>query len=1077
MWIVRLALRRPYTFVVMSVLILVLGIVSILTMSTDVFPDIDIPVVTVIWSYPGMSPDEMEKRMTTISERAMTTAVNNIEHIESQSVNGISIIKVFFQPNTEMGPAIAQVTAVSQTILKIMPPGTTPPFVLQFSASNVPILQAVLSSDTLSEADLYDLGLNFVRTQLATVQGAQVPAPYGGKARNVTVDLDLGQLYAKGLSPTDVVNALNAGNLILPAGDAKIGGIDYVVRTNASPDALADLNNLPIKQVNGAMVYIRDVAQVHDGFFPQQNIVRVNGKRAAFLTIMKAGSASTLDIVKKVRDTLPKIQANLPKELKVTLLFDQSIFVRAALAGVVKEAVIAATLTALMILLFLGSWRSTVIVAISIPLSILTSLIVMKFLGQTLNTMTLGGLGLAVGILVDDATVEIENIHRNLGMGKDIEPAILDGAAQIAVPAFVSTLAICIVFVPVVFLSGAAKSLFTPLGMAVVFAMMASYLLSRTLVPTMVKFLLASEVDMYQDHEAEHHDLTPQHANWIWRVHYRFNKRFEQIRARYSTLLHWALSNYRFTLGCFLVFALLTACLVPFIGEDFFPQVDAGTFRLHVRAPAGTRIEETEHIFGQVEDTIREVIPPKDMDLMLDDIGIPNGSFNLAFGDGSLTDVQDGEILVSLKKGHKPTAEYRKELREVLHRKFPDCVFYFQASDIVNQILNFGLPAPIDIQVSGGVKNFAANYALAQQIRQKVTAIPGAVDVHVNQVIYAPELYVNVDRTRAQTLGLTEGSVANSMLFSLAGSGQASPNFWLNPQNGVNYTVVVQTPQYKVNSVDAMNQTPITSGTALGTAAASPDGDPRSPQMLNNIAQVQHATTPAVTNHYNVQPVFDVFVNVQGRDLGGVESEINRILPGFQQNAPRGTTISVRGQVKSMHDSFTGLGFGMIFAVLLVYLLMVVNFQSWLDPFIILMALPGAACGIIWMLFLSGTTFSVPSLMGAIMTVGVATANSILMVTFANDQRRAGMNAYDAAASAGATRLRPVVMTALAMIIGMLPMSLGLGEGGEQNAPLGRAVIGGLLVATVTTLVIVPIFYSLLRKSEPSNMTVEELPE
>jgi multidrug efflux pump subunit AcrB len=1075
MWIVRLALRRPYTFVVMSVLILVLGIVSIVTMSTDIFPNIDIPVVSVVWQYNGMSPDEIEKRITTVSERAATTTTNNIEHIESQSVNGISIIKIFFQPGTEMGPAIAQVTAVNQTILKIMPPGATPPFILQFSASNVPILQAVLTSDTLSEADLYDDGNNFVRTQLATVQGAEIPSPYGGKARNVTVDLDLGQLYAKGLSPTDVVNALTAQNLILPAGDAKIGDTDYVVRTNASPDVLTELNNIPIKQVNGAVVYMRDVAQVHDGFVPQTNIVRVNGKRAALLTILKAGSASTLDIVKRVREALPKIQANLPKELKIDLLFDQSVFVRAALTGVVKEATIAATLTALMILLFLGSWRSTVIVAISIPLSILTSLIIMKFCGETLNTMTLGGLGLAVGILVDDATVEIENIHRNLGMGKDIEPAILDGAAQIAVPAFVSTLAICIVFVPVVFLSGAAKSLFTPLGMAVVFAMMASYLLSRTLVPTMVKFLLASEVDMYQDHEAGHENIAPVHANWIWRVHFRFNKVFERIRERYSTLLVWCLSNYRFTLGCFVLFAALTACLVPFIGEDFFPQVDAGTFRLHVRAPAGTRIEETEQIFAQVEKTIHEVIPDKEMGLVMDDMGIPSAAFNLAFGDGSLTDVQDGEILVSLKENHRPTAMYRAKLREILHQRFPQCVFYFQASDIVNQILNFGLPAPIDIQISG--RQFVPNYGLAEQIKNKVTAIPGAVDVHVNQVIYSPELYVNVDRSRAQTLGLTESSVSNSLLYSLAGSGQATPNYWLNPQNGVNYPVVVQTPQYKVNSVDALNSTPITGGSGTGAAGMSADGDPRSPEMLNNLAQVVHASTPAVTNHYNVQPVFDVFVNTQGRDLGGVESDINKILPGFQKSAPRGTTISVRGQVKSMHDSFTGLGLGMIFAVLLVYLLMVVNFQSWLDPFIILMALPGAACGILWMLFLTGTTFSVPSLMGAIMTVGVATANSILMVTFANDQRRAGMNAFDAAASAGATRLRPVVMTALAMIIGMLPMSLGLGEGGEQNAPLGRAVIGGLLVATVTTLVIVPIFYSLLRSKEPSNMTVEELPE
>jgi len=1081
MWIVRLALRRPYTFVVMSVLILVMGIVSIVTMSTDIFPVIDIPVVTIVWSYNGMSPDEMEKRITTISERSATTAVNGIEHIESQSVSGISVIKIFFQPGTEIGPAIAEVTAVNQTILKIMPPGTTPPFILQFSASNVPILQGVLSSDTLSEADLYDEGNNFVRTQLATVQGAEVPSPYGGKARTVTVDLDLGQLYAKGLSPTDVVNALTAQNLILPAGDAKIGDLDYVVRTNASPTVLTELNNIPVKQVNGAMVYMRDVAQVHDGFYPQANIVRINGKRAALLTILKAGDASTLDIVKRVRDRLPKIEANLPKELKITLLFDQSVFVRAALTGVVKEATIAATLTALMILLFLGSWRSTVIVAISIPLSILTSLIVLKFCGETLNTMTLGGLGLAVGILVDDATVEIENIHRNLGMGKDIEPAILDGAAQIAVPAFVSTLAICIVFVPVVFLSGAAKSLFTPLGMAVVFAMMASYLLSRTLVPTMVKFLLASEVEMYQDHEAEHHNINPAKANWVWRMHYRFNKHFENLRAAYSRLLVWVLGHARFTLSCFLAFALLTACLAPFIGQDFFPQVDAGTFRLHVRVPPGTRIEETEQIFGEVENSIREVVPKDELGLMLDDIGIPNGSFNLAFGDGSLTDVQDGEILVSLNEHHHPTAMYRAKLREILHQKYPDCVFYFQASDIVNQILNFGLPAPIDIQISG--RQFDANYALAQQIRQKVTAIPGAVDVHVHQVIYSPELFVDVDRSRAQTLGLTEGSVANSMLYSLAGSGTATPNYWLNPQNGVNYPVVVQTPQYKVDSVDALNSTPITSGNATGSspsaaaAGISSDGNPNSPQMLNNIAQVEHQTTPAITNHYNVQPVFDVFVNTQGRDLGGVESDINRILPDFQKNAPRGTIISVRGQVKSMHDSFTGLGLGMIFAVLLVYLLMVVNFQSWLDPFIILMALPGAACGILWMLFLSGTTFSVPSLMGAIMTVGVATANSILMVTFANDQRRAGMNAFDAAASAGSTRLRPVVMTALAMIIGMLPMSLGLGEGGEQNAPLGRAVIGGLLLATVTTLLIVPIFYSLLRKSEPSNMTVEELPE
>ncbi len=1083
MWIVQLALRRPYTFVVMSLLIAILGVLSIQTMSTDIFPTIDIPVVSIIWTYNGTSPDEMEKRFTTVSERAMTTAVNDIEHIESQSINGISIIKVFFQPGAKVEAGVAQITAVSQTVLRTMPPGTTPPFILQFNASSVPILQAVLSSDTLSEADLYDIGLNFVRTQLATVQGAQVPSPYGGKARQVVVDLDLGQLYSKGLSPADLVQALTAQNLILPAGTAKVGTTDYIVRTNASPTVLDQLNQLPIKSSNGAVVLMRDVAQVHEGFAVQQNIVRINGKRAALLTILKAASASTLDIVKRVRQALPRIAAGLPPALKITLLFDQSVFVRAALSGVVKEAAIAASLTALMILLFLGSWRSTVIVAISIPLSILTSIIILKLCGQTLNTMTLGGLGLAVGILVDDATVEIENIHRNLAQGKEIEPAILDGAQQIAVPAFVSTLAICIVFVPVVFLSGAAKSLFTPLGMAVVFAMLASYLLSRTLVPTMVKFLLASEVAMYQDHEAPEHahseaeTAARRNASLIWRIHFRFNAGFERLRAFYQRILFWVLRHAAFTLGCFALFACLSAALIPFIGQDFFPQVDAGTFRLHVRTPPGTRIEQVEQIFVQVEAVIRQEIPPAELTLVLDDIGIPNGSFNLAFGDGSLTDVQDGEILVSLNEKHHPTEAYRRRLRTVLHQRFPDMVFYFQASDIVNQILNFGLPAPIDIQVSG--RQFAKNFALTEQIRHDVAAVPGAVDVHINQVLYAPELHINVDRTRAETSGLTEANVANSMLYALSGSGQASPNFWLNPQNGVNYNVIVQTPQYKIDSVAALQNIPITSGSGIGSNPLQ-NTAPQSPQVLNDVAQVEHTTSPAVTNHYDVQPVFDVFANTQGRDLGGVSTDIDRIVAHYKEHLAPGTQISVRGQVRSMHESFTGLGLGMIFAVLLVYLLMVVNFQSWLDPFIILTALPGAACGILWMLFLSGTTFSVPSLMGAIMTVGVATANSILMVTFANDQRATGMSAFDAAASAGTTRLRPVLMTAFAMIIGMLPMSLGMGEGGEQNSPLGRAVIGGLLVATVTTLLIVPIIYSRLRKSsgvaiapEPATMAAD----
>jgi len=1077
MWIVRLALRRPYTFVVMAVLILVLGIVSIETMSTDIFPTIDIPVVTVVWTYSGTSPDEMEKRFTTISERAMTTTVNDIEHIESQSVSGISVIKIFFQPGTKIEAAVAEVTAVNQTIIRILPPGTTPPFILQFSASNVPILQALLSSDKLSESDLYDLGLNFVRTQLATVQGAQVPAPYGGKARQIMVDLDLGQLYSKGLSPTDVVNALTAQNLILPAGTAKVGTTDYIVRTNASPTVMDELNDMPIRSVNGAIVYIRDIGHVHEGFAIQQNIVRVNGQRAVLLTVLKAASASTLDIVKRVRERLPVIQAGLTRDLKIDLQFDQSVFVRAALQGVVREAVIAASLTAFMILLFLGSWRSTLIVAISIPLSILTSIIVLKLLGETLNTMTLGGLGLAVGILVDDATVEIENIHRNLGQGKEIEPAILDGAAQIAVPAFVSTLAICIVFVPVVFLSGAAKSLFTPLGMAVVFAMLASYLLSRTLVPTMVKFLLASEVEMYQEHEpGEEHTSAPKNANFIWRLHFRFNAVFERFRARYRRILDWVLGHAAFSLGSFALFIAISACLLPFIGQDFFPAVDAGTFRLHVRAAPGTRIEEVERIFSEVDSTIREVIPQKELDLVLDDIGIPNGSFNLAFGDGSLTDVQDGEVLVSLKEDHHPTIEYRRRLREVLQKKFPDVTFYFQASDIVNQILNFGLPAPIDIQISG--RAFYSNYEVAKKIRQEVAAVPGTTDVHVNQVVYAPELRVNVDRSRAQTIGLTAGSVANSMLYALAGSGQASPNYWLNPQNGVNYSVVVQTPQYQMDSIDKLNSIPVTAGSNARGALTDPAlSAAPGPQMLNNLARVDRNFSPAITNHYNVQPVFDVFADTHRRDLGGVARDIDKIIDKYRKELPPGTQITMRGQVKSMRESFTGLGLGMIFAVLLVYLLMVVNFQSWLDPFIILTALPGAACGILWMLFLSGTTFSVPSLMGAIMTVGVATANSILMVTFANDQRAAGMNAIEAASSAGATRLRPVLMTALAMIIGMLPMSLGLGEGGEQNAPLGRAVIGGLIVATFTTLLIVPLIYSRLRSKDPAVMQMEEVPE
>ncbi len=1063
MWIVRLALRRPYTFVVAALLILILGGVTISRMSTDIFPEIDIPVVSVIWSYNGVAPDEMEKRISTICERAMTTTVNDIEHIESQSLNGVSVIKVFFHPGAKIEAAVAQVTSINQTLLRVMPPGITPPLIIRYSASNVPVLQASISSDTLTEQQLYDYGLNFIRTQLATVQGASVPLPYGGKVRQIMVDIDPQALFAKGLSAADVSNAINAQNLILPAGSAKIGGREYNVRLNSSPEAVAALNDLPIKQVNGATVYIRDVAQVRDGYAVQTNIVRQDGRRSALLTILKSGGASTLDIVNRVKQALPRIQTTLPQALKINLLFDQSLFVRAAIKGVVTEAMIAACLTAAMILLFLGSWRSTLIVAVSIPLSIMCSIIVLSLLGETLNVMTLGGLALAVGILVDDATVEIENIHRNIGQGKPLKKAILDGAQQIATPTFVSTLSICIVFVPVVFLTGASKSLFTPLAMAVVFAMMASYLLSRTLIPTLVVYLLGGELELYQHPEGDESQGGEHGAaaanNVIWRAHQAFNRRFEKFRGGYRNALGWALDHRRLVLMGFSAFALGSFILLPFVGENFFPQVDAGQFRLHVRAPAGTRIEETERIFGQVEDTIRHTIPANELGLVLDNIGLPISGVNLAFSDSATVGASDGEILVSLKEGeHRPTPEYVRQLRHDLKEKFPDLIFFFQPADIVGQILNFGLPSPIDIQVVGRDQK---NYQIALELAERVSHIPGAVDVHVHQIVNAPELRVNVDRTRAEQVGLTQRDVASDLLISLSSSGQAAPNFWLNPENGVSYAVAVQTPQYKMDSVDALQSTPITGG-------------PSGPQLLSNLATVQHQTAMAVINHYNVQPVFDVYANVQGRDLGGVAGDIDKIVAEYQNKLPRGSSLVMRGQVDSMRSSFLGLGAGLVFAILLVYFLMVVNFQSWLDPLIIMMALPGALAGILWVLFVTETTLSVPALMGAIMSVGVATANSILMITFANDQRLEGDTAVAAALAAGFTRLRPVLMTALAMIIGMLPMALGFGEGGEQNAPLGRAVIGGLVVATFATLFFVPVVYSVLRHKQPHAPTEED---
>ena len=1079
MWIVRLALRRPYSFTVMAILIVLVGVVTITRMSTDIFPNINIPVVSVIWSYAGVAPEEMEKRFVTVSERAMTTTVNDIEHIESQSYNGVSVIKVYFHEGAKVEAGVAQITSIMQTLLRIMPPGTTPPLIIQYSASNVPILQLGLTGKGLSEQQLYDLGLNFIRTQLATIQGAQVPLPYGGKSRQVMVDIDPQKLYGKGLSPADVSNAVNAQNVILPAGTQKIGDREYNVRLNSSPELLETLNDLPIKQVNGAMVYIRDVAHVRDGFAVQTNIVSQNRVRSALLTVLKSASASTLDIIKRVKEALPRIQSTLPKELEVSQLFDQSLFVRAAINGVLREGVIAACLTALMILLFLGNWRSTLVVATSIPLSILCSIIVLGALGETLNIMTLGGLALAVGILVDDATVELENIHRNLAMGKPMVRAILDGAMQIAVPAFVSTLSICIVFVPIFFLSGTAKYLFQPLATAVIFAMLASYLLSRTVVPTMVKFLMRGhmqEIDTSLarsldekgrgrspsapvSHEGDGSGQKPSGSafarirEFLSSIHEHFNRGFEKVRDRYVEALRWCLDHRGAVFAAMGGFVLLSLCLIPFLGRDFFPAVDAGQFRLHVRAPAGTRLEATEERFYQVGRVIREVIPPNEIGNVLDNIGLPVSGINLAFSDNATISSADGEILVALNPNHKPTAQYTRILREKLHQNFPDMEFHFAAPDIVSQILNFGIPAPIDIQITG---QNPKGYDIANEIKERIAQIPGAADVHVHQLVHGPDLRVNVDRTRAQQIGLTQNDVARTMLVSLSSSGQNAPNFWLNFKNGVNYQVAVQTPQYKMDTLQDLWNTPVV-GQNL----------PR-PELLGNLASVERRESPVIVNHYNVQPVFDVLANVQGRDLGGVADQVNKVVNEFKSKLPRGTFLSVRGEVESMNKSFAGIGAGILLAIVLVYFLMAVNFQSWTDPFIIIMALPGALCGIIWMLFVTGTTLNVPSLMGAIMAIGVATANSILVVSFANDERcgEHPKNAHDAALSAGFTRLRPVVMTALAMIIGMLPFSFGLGEGGEQNAPLGRAVIGGLIVATFATLFFVPVVYSLLRKAE-----------
>jgi multidrug efflux pump subunit AcrB len=1049
MWLVRIALKRPYTFIVMSMLIVLVGVLTVARMPKDIFPDIDIPVVSVIWNYSGLPPEEMEQRIVSNFERNLTTTVNDIEHVESQTLTGISVIKIYLQPGASIEAATAQITAISQTAIRSMPPGTVPPLIIRYSASNVPILQLSLAGDTLSEQQLFDLGTNFIRADLATVRGAQMPWPYGGKQRQIMVDIDPQRLYAWGLSPRDVNNALGLQNVIVPGGTIKMGNLEYPVLINGSPQAIAQLEDLPLKTVNGTTVFIRDVASVRDGSSPQTSMVHVGGKRSVLMSILKNGGASTLDVVGRVKEILPVTLSRLTKELKATLLFDQSLFVQAAVQGVVVEAAIAAGLTALMILLFLGSWRSTLIVIISIPLSILVSIIALSALGMTLNVMTLGGLSLAVGILVDDATVEIENIHRNMAMKKPIVHAIMDGAQEIAAPAFVATLCICIVFVPVYFITGAARSLFVPLALGVVFAMLMSYVLSRTLVPTLVHKLLGAE--------AEAHMQGPEHApvGRFARFNAGFERGFNRLRDSYGGLLAWALHHRPAFVVGFALFALGSSGLLSIVGSDFFPTVDAGLIKLHVRNPPGTRIEETEREFARIEQTIREVIPAEQIETLLDVLGVPSSGINLSLSEGALISPADGQILISLKEGHAPTAEYVRKLRDKLRNTYHDKTFFFLAPDISTQVLNFGLAAPIDVQVSGPIGGDSAAYGVAEKIAAQIRQIPGAVDVHLAQVPRGPQIRVNIDRSMAARAGLSERDVASDLLVSLSSSGQVAPTYWVDAR-GVAYLLAVQTPQYLNDSLTSLQNTP------LSTPAGS-NGSAGAAQLLSNVGTVSRTTGPVNITHYNVARTFDVQCSVDGTDLGSVSSAVNEIINSLQGKLPKGVTVKLQGQAASMDSSFRGLAFGLVFAVVLVYLLMVVNFQSWLDPFIILMALPGALAGISWMLFLSHTTISVPALMGSIMCIGVATANSILVVTFANEQRLLGRDAVEAALAAGMTRLRPVTMTALAMIIGMLPMSLGLGEGGEQNAPLGRAVIGGLTLATVSTLFFVPVMYSLLR--------------
>nr|WP_314628731.1 efflux RND transporter permease subunit [uncultured Noviherbaspirillum sp.] len=1040
MSMVQLALRRPYTFLVMALLILLATPFALRNMATDIFPEIDIPVVSIIWNYNGLSAQEMGQRVAAQTERGLTTTVSDIEHIESQSLSGVTVIKIFFQPTANIQTAIAQTVASVQTQVRQLPPGITPPLVIKYSASSIPVVQLALSSTTLPEQTVFDAAVNQLRPQLVTIPGVAIPFPYGGKIRLVSVDLDVQALQSRGMAPVDVVNAINTQNLVLPSGTAKFGETEYNVRMNSSPDAISGLNDLPVRTAAGATTYVRDVAQVRDGFSPQTNVVRRDGERGVLLSVLKNGGASTLDIVANVRAMLPVAMQTMSADIKVTPLFDQSVFVKAAIMGVVAEAVIAASLTAAMVLLFLGNWRSTVIIAATIPLSILASILMLYMLGETLNLMTLGGLALSVGILVDQAIVTIENIERHLHLGKSLEDAILTGAGEIGIPVLVATMCICIVFVPMFFLSGVARFLFVPLAEAVVFAMAASYLLSRTLVPTLVMLLMSGA------HAAD----TTRPPSRLQRVYLSFDRQFERVRRAYMLILSALLSRRRGFLFMFLGFCLLSSLLYPVLGRDFFPTVDAGQIRLHMRAPTGTRIEETALLADKVEAAIREIVPADQLDTILDNIGVPNSGINLSYSNAGTIGAMDGEILLSLREGHRPTAEFVRTLRAELPKRFPGIEFFFQPADIITQILNFGLPAAIDVQFSGN--NLAGNAALAGELAKTLRRIPGAVDVHVHQRLDNPTIDLQVDRSRLQQLGLSASNVGQNLLIALSGSSQTAPAFWLNPQNGVVYNVAVQAPQYRVDSLDALLNIPVAAsqGSAAGNA----------PQLLGNLATAMPAQTLPIVSRYNLTPVIDLYVSVEGTDLASVAKQVNAEVDKIRGKLPRGSQVTVRGQVETMQSSFAGLLVGLAMAIVLVYLLIVVNFQSWIDAAIIIAALPAALAGIAWMLFITGTTLSVPALTGAIMTVGVATANSILLVDFARERRAENVPVLTAALEAGATRIRPVLMTALAMIIGMIPMALGVGEGGEQNAPLGRAVIGGLLFATVSTLFFVPVVYA-----------------